>query len=83
VEVMYRGRLYRRYPKAPQRAHQVYYIATGSGAGTAEPLHRQIYLDHHGTIPVGFHVHHLDEDPFNNDPANLEAKDGSNTSATT
>lgn len=70
-EVTYRGRVYRRYPASPHRNHRVYYQATGPGAGVAEPLHRQVYLDHHGPIPDGWHVHHQDHDPFNNAPDNL------------
>jgi hypothetical protein len=35
--------------------------------------HRVIYEQHHGPIPDGWHVHHIDEDKTNNDPANLEA----------
>lgn len=72
VEVSYRGRIYRRYPDGPRHA-AVYFYATGEGAGSAEPLHRQVYIDTNGPIPEGHHVHHLDLDPFNNDPSNLEA----------
>lgn len=34
-------------------------------------LHRDVYRDHHGPIPDGYHVHHVDHDPDNNDPSNL------------
>src|SRR4051794_22603542 len=71
IEVTYNGRLYRRYPHGKQRAHRVYYVPTGPGAGGAETLHRQIWSDHNGPIPAGCDVHHRDEDPFNNDPGNL------------
>ena len=39
-----------------------------------DPLleHRVVYEKHHGPIPEGFHVHHRDENPRNNDPGNLE-----------
>ncbi|NDG42194.1 MAG: HNH endonuclease [Betaproteobacteria bacterium] len=35
--------------------------------------HRVVYEQHFGAIPVGWVVHHKDEDKGNNDPANLEA----------
>lgn len=69
--VTYRGVIYKRNPKAKQRAHRVYYNAPrGSDRDT---LHRDIYRDHHGQIPDGWHVHHVDENPLNNHPSNLVA----------
>lgn len=35
-------------------------------------LHRYKYLKEKGPIPIGFHVHHIDEDSTNNDINNLE-----------
>jgi hypothetical protein len=35
--------------------------------------HRALYERHHGPIPKGFHVHHKNENIFDNDPDNLEA----------
>lgn len=37
-------------------------------------LHRQIYTDHHGPIPDGIDIHHLDHDKSNNDPGNLSQR---------
>jgi hypothetical protein len=34
---------------------------------------RAVYEQHHGPIPPGFVVHHVDGDGLNNDPANLVA----------
>lgn len=34
-------------------------------------LHRAVWEYHHGEVPDGYHVHHIDEDRSNNDPANL------------
>lgn len=34
-------------------------------------LHRVVYEWHHGRIPKGYHVHHVDEDRRNNQPGNL------------
>jgi len=38
-------------------------------------LHRYVYEKHHGPIPAGWHVHHIDGNARNNDPANLAAVD--------
>ncbi len=73
TEVEFRGTVYRRYPDADQRAHRVYYQPIrGPGLEGREPLHRAVWKDANGRpIPVGMHVHHEDENPFNNDPSNL------------
>jgi len=71
VSVVYRGVTYKRNPDAKQRAHRVYYCAPrGSGR---DSLHRDIWRDAHPgeDIPAGWHIHHDDHDPFNNDPGNL------------
>jgi len=41
--------------------------------GNPEFLHRRVFEDNYGPIPEGFHVHHIDGDPSNNDPSNLVA----------
>ena len=35
--------------------------------------YREIYVEHYGPIPKGYHVHHIDHNPLNNDPKNLVA----------
>jgi hypothetical protein len=35
-------------------------------------LHRQVWVQHHGPIPKGHHIHHKDGDWQNNDISNLE-----------
>lgn len=70
--IFYKGYKYRRYPDSPQRSHRVYYQRSVPWGVTY--LHRDIWLDTHPgeEIPGKRHVHHKDEDPFNNDPSNLE-----------
>ncbi len=36
-------------------------------------VYRKIYREHHGPIPKGCHIHHIDGDKTNNDPDNLVA----------
>lgn len=35
--------------------------------------YRKIYREHYGEIPEGYHIHHIDFNPYNNDPKNLVA----------
>lgn len=34
--------------------------------------YRKIYENHFGKIPKGYHIHHIDGDPYNNDISNLQ-----------
>jgi len=34
--------------------------------------YRKIYENHYGKIPNGYHIHHIDGNPFNNDISNLK-----------
>ena len=36
-------------------------------------IYRKIYEEHYGSIPKGYHIHHIDFNHNNNDPSNLEA----------
>lgn len=65
--VEYQGRVFY------QQDGQPYYRAWNSDLGRPDYLHRIIWEDHNGPIPAGFDVHHVDEDPENNAPYNLEA----------
>jgi hypothetical protein len=35
--------------------------------------YRKIYKEHFGEIPEGYHIHHIDFNPHNNEPSNLVA----------
>lgn len=71
-EIVFNGKIYRRYPNSQKREHRVYYTSNGFEE-TPVSLHRAIYEKHYGKIPEGYHVHHKDGNPLNNDPSNLEA----------
>lgn len=66
----FNGKLYQRYPDSPRRNDRVYF--SHSESGTTRLLHRDIWSHHNGPIPPGHHIHHIDFDPLNNDPSNLE-----------
>lgn len=57
--VAWRGRWYHRMPYGHYRNAK------------GKLLHRAIWEAHRGAIPEGFHIHHVDGDPGNNDLANL------------
>src|SRR5258706_1560112 len=69
-DVVFEGRVYRRYPDHKLRQHRVYYRALGDRAGS-ETLHRAVWRAAFGAIPKGCHVHHVDGDPLNNALENL------------
>lgn len=69
-EVVWKGRRYRRLPDHVLRHRRVYFMAT---THPRSYLHRDIYTAHYGPIPQGWHVHHIDHNPLNNDPSNLAA----------
>ena len=71
VEVVeFNGRKFRRYPESPRRELRVYFSRVDNGKQSS--LHRAVWEHHHGPIPPDHHVHHKDENPLNNDIANLE-----------
>ena len=47
------------------------YYQISSGIHQGKLLHRLIYEECFGSIPKGFHIHHLDGNKENNNPANL------------
>lgn len=70
--VFFNGIEFRRYPNAKNWSDQVYFRPGSSDTlRGVESLHREIWKSLHGPIPQGYHVHHKDTNPLNNDPANL------------
>lgn len=64
------------YGNACKRKDGYYQITSGPNKGKL--LHRLIYEKHYGTIPEGFHIHHMDNDKENNAPNNLRLLSKSN-----
>ena len=58
-----------KFGNAYQRKDGYYQISSGIHQGKL--LHRLIYEENFGSIPKGFHIHHLDNDKSNLDPRNL------------
>lgn len=74
--ITYRGVTFRRYPDAPGWSERAYYTPDGAARKRGvRRLHEEVYRDHHGEPPPGWHVHHADHDHLNNDPSNLVALD--------
>lgn len=70
--VIYNGKKYHRYPDSKRRHLRVYFWRHDKWKEPPVALHRQIYIDTYGEIPKGHHIHHKDENPFNNTIENLE-----------
>lgn len=70
--IIFNGIKYRRYPESKRRSDQVYFTPGGGHrkAGVGR-LHQEIWKAANGPIPDGYHVHHADHDPLNNDLSNL------------
>jgi hypothetical protein len=76
-EVVFNGVRFRRYPDADKPNHRRYYSPGGQDiARGVESLHREVWKFHNGPIPDGAVVHHVDENPLNNDIDNLALMDG-------
>jgi HNH endonuclease len=75
--VIFNGITFRRYPDSANWAERMYFTPGGShrerGVGR---LHQEVWKGANGPIPEGYHVHHKDENPLNNDPSNLECLPG-------
>jgi hypothetical protein len=75
--VEFNGIVFRRYPDGVGASERNYFVPDGrhrkQGVGR---LHQEIWKDRHGPIPKGWHVHHRDGNPLNNDIDNLEALPG-------
>ncbi len=62
--IIYNRETYYRIPESKYRDKRVYYWKYNGWGKPQISLHRQIWIDHFGEIPKGFHVHHKDESPI-------------------
>jgi len=54
-----------------------YYLCSSiSVDGSRKRMHVYVWEYYNGAVPIGYHVHHMDEDKSNNDISNLELKAG-------
>lgn len=70
--IEYAGTRWYRYPESERKHLRNYYSQNGSRPDLESFYHRQLWRDEHGEIPEGHHIHHIDENPLNNDIENLE-----------
>lgn len=78
--ISYKGANFTRYPDGKSRSERVYYSGRVkfNGVSTKMRLHVYKYMCELGEIPKGFHVHHIDENPLNNELSNFELLPGGN-----
>ena len=75
--IVHGGILVRRYPASKRRSDRVYFTpGIADRQRGVRRLHEVLWIEAHGPIPPGHHIHHIDEDPLNNDLANLACIDG-------
>lgn len=72
----YGGKIWRRYPVAKAHGSRSYFrrFERHNGVFRTFWLHVQVWEDHHGPVPKGFHIHHKDGNPANNAIDNLELR---------
>ncbi len=74
VHVRFMGRTYTRDPDSPKRDRATYFQAGCKirGRSVRRYLHRDIYSYFKGPIPRGFVVHHINHNPLDSHPRNLQ-----------
>lgn len=72
-KIIFNGLPYRRYPESERRSDRVYFSSSRCKANgyKTQSLHKAIWESKNGKVPEGFHVHHNDNNPLNNDISNL------------
>ena len=70
--ITFNGITFRRYPGSRHPHLRRYFWPSANhrrrGVGA---LHHEVWKSVNGPVPAGFHVHHADHDPLNNDISNL------------
>lgn len=69
-DIIFNGEIFRREPHHKDRHRRVYYMSTTS----RKYLHRAVWEQANGRLtPAGHHIHHINGNPLDNSPENLEA----------
>lgn len=74
--IVFNGIKFRRYPKASGWAERSYFTpGIADKQRGVRRLHEELWMHANGvsSIPAGHHIHHIDHNPSNNDPSNLQA----------
>lgn len=72
-EVVFNGTRFFRYPGSSDRSARLYFTPTPTDRRKGiQRLHREVWKFNNGPIPEGWHIHHRDKNPLNNDISNLE-----------
>ena len=75
--IEFNGIIFRRYPKSKRWADAMYFRPHAMHIKNGvEALHREIWKSVNGPIPEGYHIHHKDGNPLNNDISNLDCMPG-------
>jgi len=72
IKEEFNGVVYTRCVNAKDVTHRRYYYGKRPNSKRRTLLHRDKWEFYNGKIPEGYHIHHKDENPLNNDLSNLE-----------
>jgi len=71
--IVFNGREYHRQTGAKQKHRRRYFWGRREpGNGKKTSLHVAVWEYHNGPVPEGHVIHHIDDDPLNNDVGNLQ-----------
>lgn len=70
MPIEYNGKIYK--PYSNRCKNERFYYRTNGFVDGEKYLHRQLWIDNHGSIPKGYVVHHIDHNSLNNDLSNLK-----------
>ena len=69
--IIFKGYVYKRDPRSKNTSARNYFKRKSNKGN--KYLHREIYIENFGPIPEDNVIHHIDGNPSNNDPTNLQA----------
>lgn len=70
-DIEWNGFRWRRYPDSPHISARNYYQSRKYSKGKSTQLHRAMWEFHHGPIPDGHQIHHINHNPLDNRIENL------------